>query len=177
MVLRAGQYLDHSCEHRAEWGTASVTQSTGRRSVRTKWLLLALAAVAGMSCAGFDGSLDPTFGLADTVPDAPTLARDVQPILDKRCAFGGCHSAATRQAGLTLVDGASLSALVRRPARLSPGDTLVIPGASSRSWMVRMIGDNAAARGGLSRMPLAAAPLTPNQIATIARWIDRGAPR
>ena len=150
--------------------------STGRAATPTNRFVIALAVVVGTACAGFDGSLDPAFGLSDTVPDAPTLARDVQPILDKRCAFGGCHSAATRQAGLNLVDGSSMSALVRRPARLSPGDTLVIPGSSSRSWIVKMIGDNAAARGGLSRMPLAASPLTPNQIATIARWIDRGAP-
>ena len=118
-----------------------------------------------------------TFGLPDVLVEEPSLARDVQPILDKRCAFGGCHSATTRQAGLVLVSGASHGALVGRPARLNPSDTLVIPGAASRSWLMKMVGRDAAARSGVSRMPLAAAPLTANQIATIARWIDRGAAR
>ena len=129
------------------------------------------------ACVDFEAPEDPTFGLPDVLVEEPSLARDVQPILDKRCAFGGCHSATTRQAGLVLVSGASHGALVGRPARLNPGDTLVIPGAASRSWLMKMVGRDAAARSGVSRMPLAAAPLTANQIATIARWIDRGAAR
>ncbi|MEP7383779.1 MAG: hypothetical protein ABI910_18985 [Gemmatimonadota bacterium] len=127
------------------------------------------------ACADFAGTSDPTFGLSDTVVDAPTLFRDVQPIFDRRCAYGGCHSAATHQAGLTLVAGASRDALLGRPARLSPGDTLVVAGDSARSWILRMIGDNDIARGGFSRMPLASSPLTANQRETIARWIARGA--
>lgn len=139
------------------------------------FLVVAAAIGAVTACARFDSALDPTFGLPDVVPVEPTLARDVQPILDRRCAYGGCHSAATRQAGLSLVAGASYAALVGRPARLSPGDTLVVPGSASHSWLVTMIDEQAGARRGFSRMPLAATPLTPNQIATIVRWIDRGA--
>ena len=52
------------------------------------------------------------------------------------CAFGGCHSSATRQAGLDLTPAASYDALVGRRARLNPVDTLVIPGASNRSWLM-----------------------------------------
>jgi len=137
---------------------------------------VACASLTCLACADFEGSVDPTFGLPDVVVDAPTLSRDVQPMLDRRCAYGGCHSAASRQGGLSLVAGGSYAALVRRPARLSPGDTLVVPGASSRSWLVHMIGADAGARAGVSRMPLAAAPLTAHQLTTIARWIDRGAP-
>ncbi len=139
-------------------------------------ILAACLVVASLSCADFDASLDPTFGLPDIAVEAPTLSRDVQPLLDRRCAYGGCHSAASRQGGLSLVAGQSHAALVRRPARLSPGDTLVVPGVSSRSWLVRMTGPDAGARAGVSRMPLAAAPLTAHQLTTIARWIDRGAP-
>ncbi|MEO6444467.1 MAG: hypothetical protein ABIZ91_07325 [Gemmatimonadaceae bacterium] len=140
-------------------------------------LLLEIAVATGAvtACATFDSSLDPTFGLPDVVPADPTLARDVQPILDRRCAYGGCHSSATRQAGLSLAAGASHAAIVRRPARLSPGDTLVVPGSASHSWLVTMISEQAGARRGFSRMPLAATTLTPNQIATIVRWIDHGA--
>ena len=145
---------------------------------RLQLAVVACALVGAMAaCVDFEAPEDPTFGLPDIVVDAPTLTHDVQPILDKRCAFGGCHSAATRQSGLVLVAGSSYAALVQRPARLNPGDTLVVPGAASRSWLMKMLGSDPSARFGVSRMPLAAAPLTANQLATIARWIDRGAPR
>ncbi len=151
-----------------------------RRAMRARRVTLLLVAPLVVplvaTCAAFEGAVDPTFGLPDLVVASPTLSRDVQPIFDRRCAFGGCHSSATRQGGLTLVAGASRAALVGRPARLSPGDTLVVAGASVRSWLVRMIGDDSSARAGVSRMPLAAPALTANQRATIARWIDRGAP-
>lgn len=137
----------------------------------------AAALLACSACVDFTEPDVPTFGLPDVIVDAPTLVHDVQPILDKRCAFGGCHSAATRQAGLVLTSDGSFDALVGRRARLNPGDTLVIPGAASRSWLMKMLGADDVARFGISRMPLAATPLTANQLATIARWIDRGAPR
>jgi hypothetical protein len=138
--------------------------------------LAIVAVVAVTACADFEGSVDPTFGLPDVVPDSPTLARDVQPLFDRRCAFGGCHSVATRQAGLVLVRGSSHAALVNRRSQLQADRTLVVPGDASASWLKAMISADHEARMGYSRMPLAATPLTPNQIATIARWIDRGAP-
>jgi hypothetical protein len=144
---------------------------------RRPYIAAATALLPLVACADLADGVDPAFGLSDAVVTTPTLARDVQPMLDRRCAFGGCHSVATRQAGLVLVAGASHGALVRRPSRLRPGDTLVVPGAAARSWLMTMLADAPAARGGFSRMPLAAAPLTPNQLATVARWIDQGAPR
>lgn len=140
-------------------------------------LLVAGASLLVAACVDFSGGFDTTFGLPDIVAETPTLTHDVQPLLDRRCAFGGCHSVATHQAGLTLVAGMSHAALVGRPARLSPGDTLVVAGDSARSWLLRMIGDDDAARKGFSRMPLAASPLTANQRETIARWIANGAPQ
>lgn len=135
-----------------------------------------LAIILTVGCADFEGTVAPTFGLPDVIPDAPTLARDVQPLFDRRCAFGGCHSVATRQAGLVLVRGSSHGALVNRPSLLQGSRTLVVPGDTAASWLMTMISTDDDARIGYSRMPLAATPLTPNQIATIARWIDRGAP-
>ena len=136
-----------------------------------------LAASLAAACADFGGSLDPTFGLPDVVVAAPTLARDIQPLLDKRCAFGGCHSEASQQGGLVLVAGASHGALVGRRSSLRPGETLVMAGDSARSWLLAMLGDDDARRAGFSRMPLAASPLTANQLATISRWVALGAPQ
>lgn len=146
-------------------------------SARRAMALVLCAAGASASCADFAGVVDPAFGLPDVVVEAPTLVRDVQPLLDRRCAFGGCHSVASRQAELVLVAGSSHAALVGVRSRLRPGETLVVAGDASRSWLVTLIAEAEAARMGFARMPLAATPLTPNQVATIARWIDRGAPR
>jgi hypothetical protein len=52
----------------------------------------------------------------------------------------------------------------------------VRPGDAANSWLVIAIGDDAARRGSLPRMPLASGPLTPNQIQTIVNWVTRGAP-
>ena len=83
----------------------------------------------------------------------------------------------SRQANLVLVADSAYDALVNRPARLSPALLRVKPGSSSDSWLVSMIGADDAKRAGTVRMPLASTPLTPNQITTIVRWIDSGAPR
>lgn len=139
--------------------------------------LLSIAGASLPSCADFQGTVDPTYGLPGLVVANPTLTRDVQPIFDRRCAFGGCHSAATRQAGLDLSAGASRAALVGRPSSLRSAQALVVAGDTSRSWLLTMLGGDAARRGGVARMPLAAAPLTQNQLATIANWIAAGAPQ
>lgn len=151
--------------------------SLAARAARRPASAVALVVMAALAaCADFEGSVDPTFGLPDVVPESPTLARDVQPLFDRRCAFGGCHSEATRQAGLVLASGRAHNALVDRRSRLVSDRTLVVPGDASASWLMTMISADDVARDGRPRMPLAATPLTPNQIAMIARWIDRGAP-
>jgi len=141
-------------------------------------VLAGTAVVVGVgACADFEGSVDPAFGLPDVVVERPTLARDIQPILDKRCAFGGCHSDATRQAALSLTPSEAFGALVGRPSTLRPAQVRVVPGDTARSWLLVMLGADETRRGGFSRMPLAAAPLTPNQLATVANWIAAGAPQ
>ena len=128
------------------------------------------------ACADYTNAPDPAFGLSDTVVAAPALSRDVQPIFTKRCSIGGCHSLGTQQSDLALSLGASHGELVNRPAQLKPGEKLVIPFRADSSWLVAMLEESGARRGSLSRMPLASSPLTPNQIRTIANWINRGAP-
>lgn len=129
------------------------------------------------ACADFDSAVDPAFGLPDVVVASPSFSTDIQPILDRRCSIGGCHSLATAQAGLTLEATASYESLVGVPSTLRPQFLRVAPGDAANSWLVRMIGSDPAARFGLQRMPLSSLPLTPNQIATIINWIDQGALR
>ncbi|HVE77956.1 MAG TPA: hypothetical protein VNA89_03790 [Gemmatimonadaceae bacterium] len=130
-----------------------------------------------LGCADFPSSVDPAFGLPDVAIAEPSYAADVQPMFTKRCAGGGCHSFATRQANLVLTSRESYDYLVNVQAAVVPGRIRVIPSDAANSWLVTMIGPDDAARAGHPRMPLAAPPLTPNQIATIVNWINRGAER
>ena len=141
-------------------------------------LILALGAVAlAAACSDFEAPDDPAFGLPDVAVAEPTLSRDVQPILDKRCSIGGCHSLASRRAELVLTADSSYAMLVERAASERPDLKRVRVGKPDSSWLYIRVQPDQAPRGNLPRMPLAAHPLTPNQVATIANWIARGAPR
>jgi len=140
-------------------------------------MLVGLALTVATGCANFDSATDPTFGLSDELIAAPSFSADIQPIFDRRCSIGGCHSIATAQAGLTLAASASYESLVGVPSRLRPQFVRVAPFDAPNSWLIRMIGSDPAARFGHQRMPLASMPLTPNQIGTIVNWIELGALR
>jgi hypothetical protein len=132
---------------------------------------------AALGCADFDTVVDPSGGAPDVLVAAPSFSTDIVPIFEKRCSLGGCHSLATRQAGLALTPDAAYDALVGVPSALAAGQVRVRPSDAAGSWLVRMIGPDDPARLGFSRMPLATQPLTENQIANIVRWIDQGALR
>ena len=88
--------------------------------------------------------------------------RQITPILVKHCV--GCHGATKREAGLRLD--------FRKPA-LAGGDSGVVirsgkPGASLLLKRVRSVDPD-------ERMPPKGKPLTPGQIALVARWIAEGA--
>jgi hypothetical protein len=136
--------------------------------------LVLVALVA--ACADFEGIVNSTGGLPDVVVEAPQFQRDILPIIERRCGIGGCHSTNAHQAGLVLTRESAHAALVNKPSQLRLGEVLVRPGDAANSWMVIAIGDDAARRGSLARMPLGSGALTPNQIQTIVNWINRGAP-
>jgi hypothetical protein len=137
---------------------------------------LLLAAAAAVGCADFSAPDDPAFGLPDVEVATPSFSRDVEPILDLRCATGGCHTPRTRRAGMVLAAGQSYASIVGVPATTNPAYLRVAPGDASASWLYRRIHPDPALRPGYARMPLATTPLTDNQIATIRNWIDQGAP-
>lgn len=137
----------------------------------------ALLLCCALGCADFETSLDPAGGLPDVAIANPSFDTDIQPMLTKRCSIGGCHSIASRRGDLVLTPGASYDELVNERAVLDARFDRVEPGDAPASWLVRMIGDDPAARSNFPRMPLASQPLTRNQIATIVNWIENGAPR
>jgi len=135
------------------------------------------AVLAALGCADFETVIDPTGGAPDVLVPNPSFSTNVAPIFEKRCAVGGCHSIATHQAGLTLDPTRAYDALVGVSSTLNPLAVRVSPGQPAQSWLVTMISPDNVARLNLSRMPLAARPLTDNQIGTIVRWIEQGAVR
>jgi hypothetical protein len=146
--------------------------------VKRLWSAIAIIVAVGASgCADFDTLVDPTGGAPDDLVATPSFSANVVPILEKRCSIGGCHSLATRQAGLALTPDAAYDALVGAPSTLRSSVLRVRPSQPAQSWLVAMISADDAARQGVSRMPLATQPLTANQIATIVRWIEQGALR
>lgn len=95
--------------------------------------------------------------------EAPDFVRDVQPILRETC--WSCHGEKKQKGGLRL-DAKEL-ALKGGTSGLS-----IKPGHSASSYlMARIRGE-----GDESRMPEKADPLTEQQTAIIAAWIDAGAP-
>ena len=137
-------------------------------------LLSVLVAIIA-ACADFESPEDPTFGLPDELLANPSFSADIVPILDRRCATGGCHSSASHQAALDLTPEQAHAQTVNASAVLRTGMDRVEPGDPDNSWLVRMIEADPARRDGHPRMPLASTPLTPNQIANIRRWIEQGA--
>jgi hypothetical protein len=138
-------------------------------------MAMVVMATLALGCADFETPLDPTGGAPDVLVQNPSFSTNVLPIFEKRCAVGGCHSPATRQAGLNLSSTAAYDALVGVSSSLRPTELRVRATEPNRSWLVTMISADDAARQGFSRMPLATHPLTTNQIATIVRWIEQGA--
>ena len=115
------------------------------------------------------------------VPGVPNVsaratAADVQPILARSCAVGGCHLGVAAAGGLAIDIGSPAwrDALVGVPATETAMD-LVAPGDPDRSWVVHKIYGalcSCAACGG--PMPLAGT-LSDAERATIVAWIRAGA--
>jgi Bacterial Ig-like domain len=131
------------------------------------------------------------FVTGDTVIGAPLPPAvpfaAVQPILARSCAGAACHRAPADQGGgclpapaegLSLCDAQARSALIAVPSRQVSHLPLVDPRNSARSYLLRKIVPTDS--GGpiptvLGQREPPGAPLTPEEIATIAAWIDSGA--
>src|SRR5262245_21771673 len=88
-------------------------------------------------------------------------ARDVEPVLTKRCS--ACHGAGQQMAGLRLDDPAAV---------LKGGNSgaVVVAGKSEDSKLIQRV---TSTKKGFA-MPPAGTPLTPAEVAAIRGWIDTG---
>jgi hypothetical protein len=145
---------------------------------------IAFALGLGAAACGSSSSDGADCGPApDVTANAPAqaTAADVQPILAKNCAVGGCH---LNGAGGLVLDVASPSwvkAVVGVPAQENPSINLVTAGDPDQSWLVdkifgRLCGDACDPRLGCgAQMPFGTA-LSDIDRGTIVAWIDAGAP-
>ena len=139
------------------------------------WATIAGAAVLA-ACADFSSPADPTGGLPDVLIAHPSLNTNIQPLFTARCAQGGCHTPASARGGLVLTAGRSYADLVNVSSLHGAPMLRLLPGTHTSSYLWAVIQPDDALHPGLPRMPLAAQPLTTNQIQNIANWIDDGAP-
>jgi hypothetical protein len=131
---------------------------------------------------------DAPVGPVMTPPAVPFSA--VQPILAASCGGAGCHRQAAEAgggclagpaAGLSLCDADAYQALVGVPSRQVSRLQLVQPANAARSYLLRKLLPGTAAGAPppttLGHRDPPGAPLTNDQLATIAGWIDSGAVR
>ena len=142
-------------------------------------------ALALEGCADPDGSCGP--GTALTAPEPETASdadvqADVQIILARSCAVGGCHASAPGAGGLALpqADAAWVDSVVGVKSQENPSMDLVTPGDPEGSWLVYKISgdlcrftcDTKLGCGG--QMPFGQ-QLAEQERGVILAWIRRGA--
>jgi hypothetical protein len=143
-----------------------------------------LRSLAGCSATFELVSFDTGDGPANQPPAPVPTFSDVQPILASRCA-GNCHADAgggclpAPMSGLSLCAPDARNALVDVRSREVSSLLLVAPGDSARSYLLRKVLP-ATAGGGpipttLGQREPPGDPLTQDQLAAIAAWIDGGA--
>src|SRR5262245_20162617 len=116
-------------------------------------LLLCLICVGVSSATLYTGS---------AANQAIEFARDIRPIIEAACYK--CHGSKSARGQLRLDN---------RKLALEGGisGAAIIPGDAGKSLLLRRI----LGEGGEARMPMGAAPLKPEQIEMIRKWIDQGA--
>jgi hypothetical protein len=120
----------------------------------------------------------------------PTAFAAVQPIFAARCGGAGCHRDAPETGGgclaapaegLSLCDADAVDALVGVPSREVSRLFLVSPNDSARSYLLRKLVPSSDGGGPiptvLGHRDPPGDPLTPDELATVAGWIDSGARR
>lgn len=86
----------------------------------------------------------------------------IQPVLDLKCNYSGCHDDGSRAGGL------SFTTYINTTSDLS----LVLPGEPQNSRLVWSI---EGISGGLPMPPIGYPPMTKNQILGVRTWIKEGA--
>jgi hypothetical protein len=153
--------------------------------------LVGLFLVSASCSSPADPPLDPACDSSAQIsldPPAETTSssRDVETILARSCALGGCHAGDPGAAELTLplASGAWIANVVNRPSRENPAMMLVEPSDPAKSWMVQKLTCNQCsfastcdARLGCGQCMPFGQPLDLADMTTVFVWVRSGAPR
>ena len=130
-----------------------------------KQLFSSLIAVIFIIIISYTGCKDQITGSdinKRVIPDSNvSFSRDLQPVLNLKCASAGCHEDAERAGGLS----------VTSCVNTKEDPTIVVPGEPDNSRLVWAV-------NGIGNYPMPPAgypPLTQNQIKGIWTWIKEGA--
>ncbi|MDD2963960.1 MAG: c-type cytochrome [Bacteroidales bacterium] len=124
------------------------------------FLLIAAACKHDPDLTAIPDDPQPPVPTAGCDPDTVYFVNTVLPLLQSSCAMSGCHDAATARDGVILTDYNRI---------MITGD--VKPGNASDSKIYEVLSDD-----GDDRMPPPpAAPLSAEQKALLAKWINQGA--
>lgn len=125
--------------------------------------------------------------LSDQTRQHVDFLRDVQPILSESCLGSGCHSGSEPAGGLSLTDSPTTwfndaYESLLRPGEESSGQVRLVDagtGSARRSYLIEvLLGEELEADESLptgAEFHPAGAPLTPEDLSVITRWIDLGA--
>ncbi len=136
--------------------------------------VLALVTLIAAGCGGGGGGGTPTAPPMQPPAGPPVTFSDFQAqIFTPTCARGGCHSAASAQAGLVLEPGVAHGNLVGVPSTEVPALLRVDPGDAEQSYLIHKLRGDAGIIG--ERMPRGGPFLGQAEIDAMIAWINSGA--
>lgn len=102
-----------------------------------------------------------------------SFAKNIVPILEARCA--SCHMTGDEPGEMALIADAAYPSLLRQSSQIE-SLKIVQPGSPGQSYlMLKLEGTHLEVEGQGARMPLAAPPLSQDQLKLIRDWIEQGA--
>jgi hypothetical protein len=107
------------------------------------------------------------------VPDAPSYAGDVEPLVVKRCL--SCHEFEEPKAQLVLEVGEGYGRMVGRSSTQVKDVLIVAPGDVEGSYLWHKLDFTAAEGQGMPRTAFGARRLPDDEVELFRRWIETGA--
>src|SRR5262245_41162433 len=102
--------------------------------------------IAATGCSGSKTGDSGTGDTSTTSAQAATFSEVRDQVLVPNCAISSCHAAGD-QNGMTLPPGGEYDALVNVESQTAPGNTFVVPGDSTNSYIVRKLQGDAGITG------------------------------